>query len=469
MLTTFSPPTRRELLLLILCTVIFGLLLHVDLTTEHEDGSRRLLGVMPVWKPGVGGSATSDDVALVSGSRSARVRKAEQILMNGLLGGQAGDDWTHTKSVDSIIEAYEDGEHHGALSTGGTSAGLAGVLGKLGLTREMTMNDSLTRWRDDDANTMPRTEVVAHAPGWTIFRNLYLLNGTWIIVTDSPSDFPLLRMMTSTGAEIWNDEESIKGREPTDKDMQIVFPSQAKRMLGVQASKVAGTTWLCNDPKQFLDHYYHFAAELLFGMWRTYATLDQNIRSNGITRLPSPRRMMFTHTKALEWRDYSKMNTFLAKSVFPSMSYEFADEFEDRKEAGRGYVYDRVVFADRAAALRGAQFAHTWRTASEAFTLNGSPYWWSPVRRNLLEFVGVPETTLHPSDSATPVITYVSRQEWGRRMLKKQDHEALVTALNELQQKHGYEVNIVSMDKLSRDEQIRLAARTTVSKTLCCS
>jgi hypothetical protein len=48
--------------------------------------------------------------------------------------------------------------------------------------------------------------------GWTIFRNLYLFNGTWFIVTDEPSDFPLLRMMTSTGAEIWNDDESIKSR-----------------------------------------------------------------------------------------------------------------------------------------------------------------------------------------------------------------------------------------------------------------
>jgi hypothetical protein len=117
-------------------------------------------------------------------------------------------------------------------------------------------------------------------------------------------------------------------------------------------------------------------------------------------------------------------------------------------------------------------------------SLPGSPYWWSPVRKNLLEFVGVPESSLHPSDLETPVITYVSRQDWGRRMLIKEDHEKLVNELNSLHEKYGYEVsewmksdrgkywftsvlplqvNIVSMDKLSRDEQIRLAARTTVS------
>lgn len=183
-----------------------------------------------------------------------------------------------------------------------------------------------------------------------------------------------------------------------------------------------------------------FAAELLFGMWRTYSTLDQDIKSDGVSRLPSPRRLMFTHSESEKWRDYSKMNTFLCKSIFPSMSYEFATEFQDRTDAGRPFLYDRVLFADRAAALRGPQFAQTWRTASEAMSLPGSAYWWSPVRKNLLEFVGVPESSLHPSDLETPVITYVSRQDWGRRMLIKEDHEKLVKELNNLHDKYGYEV-----------------------------
>jgi hypothetical protein len=154
---------------------------------------------------------------------------------------------------------------------------------------------------------------------------------------------------------------------------------------------------------------------------------------------------MFTHTDPTGWRDYSQMNTFLCKSIFPSMSYEYANEFQDRTAADRVYLYDRVVFTDRAAALRGPQFAVTWRTASEAFTLEGSPYWWSPVRRNLLEFVGgMSEAVLHPLDLETPVITYVSRQDWGRRMLIKEDHEVLVKELNRLHEEHGYEVGFSS-------------------------
>ncbi len=232
-------------------------------------------------------------------------------------------------------------------------------------------------------------------------------------------------------------------REPTDKDLKIIFPSEARRLFGTSASRVDGATWLVNDPPQFLDHYYHFAAELLFGLWRTYATLDQAIPPTGETLLPVPRRLAFSHTEATKWLDYAGMNTFLLKTIFPSMAYEFGQEFRDRAAASKVNVYDRIVFADRAAALRGPQFAHTWRTAAEAFTLAGSPYWWSPVRRNLLDYVGgLPESVLAAGDLGTPVITYVSRQEWGRRMLKKEDHEVLVKALRGLKKKYGYEVGV---------------------------
>jgi hypothetical protein len=50
-----------------------------------------------------------------------------------------------------------------------------------------------------------------------------------------------------------------------------------------------------------LDHYYHYAAELLLGMWRTYASLDQDITADGITKLPAPQRMWYLHQSPQEW------------------------------------------------------------------------------------------------------------------------------------------------------------------------
>jgi hypothetical protein len=41
-----------------------------------------------------------------------------------------------------------------------------------------------------------------------------------------------------------------------------------------------------------------------------------------------------------------------------------------------------------------------------------------------------------------------------------------VEELKKLEEKYGWEVHVVAMDKLSRDEQIRLAARSTVSRIL---
>ncbi|KAJ9108971.1 hypothetical protein QFC21_000294 [Naganishia friedmannii] len=438
MLTTSNmfTPTRRELVLVITLTLVFTLIMQLEFSSNGSDGARglRFTGRWPFQDS----SGVQDDL------HPGRTAHAfGQLTLE-----DADADWKQVLEEEGLLQRLYGTNDVGSISYEG-----------VGRWKEVTMNDSMSKWGNKKA---PKTEIVAHSPGWTIFRNLYLLNGTWYIVTENPSEYPLLRLMTSSGAEIWNDEESIRNREPTDKDMKFIFPSEAKRLFGGSASRVEGTTWMANDPPQFLDHYYHFAAELLFGLWRTYSTLDTEIKSDGISRLPSPRRLVFSHSDGEKWRDYSKMNTFLCKTVFPSMSYEFQSEFQDRADAGRVFIYDRVLFADRAAALRGPQFAHTWRTAAEAMSLPGSPYWWSPVRRNLLEFVGVPDSTLHPSDLETPVITYVSRQDWGRRMLIKEDHEKLVKELNNLHDKYGYEVNIVSMDKLTRDEQIRLSARTTI-------
>lgn len=219
------------------------------------------------------------------------------------------------------------------------------------------------------------------------------------------------------------------------------------------------------------------------------------------------------------------------------MAYEYQNDWNDRIDTQRAFIFDRIVLADRAAAFRGPEFAKTWRTASEAVTLVASRYWWAPMRRNLLEFVGASgsagvkeidleefgvgidefgdeiglsaleehepireeveekkvEKTSHKKPGklrnrhkqereqpvqrdvepyqvvkrgdyapSNPVITYVSRQDWGRRMLRKRDHEQLVAELEALEKKYGWEVHIVAMDKLSRDDQIRLAARTTI-------
>lgn len=45
------------------------------------------------------------------------------------------------------------------------------------------------------------------------------------------------------------------------------------------------------------------------------------------------------------------------------------------------------------------------------------------------------------AEASKPVITYVSRQDWGRRMLKEESHDNLVKELHELEEKYGWEVS----------------------------
>ena len=138
---------------------------------------------------------------------------------------------------------------------------------------------------------------------------------------------------------------------------------------------------------------------------------------------------------------------------------EFIDDWRDRAEMGKAFVYERVVVADRSAAMLSESFLRFFRSASPAFTIPASPSWWSPIRNNVISFAGLDPT---PATNVTPVITYISRQDWGRRMLKPADHEKLVQELYKLRDEYGFEINVVNPERMSRVEQIRLAARTTV-------
>jgi hypothetical protein len=52
----------------------------------------------------------------------------------------------------------------------------------------------------------------------------------------------------------------------------------------------------------------------------------------------------------------------------------------------------------------------------------GSVNWWSTIRSNVVEFTGL-KGVVGQGTMDKPVITYISRQEWGRMLIKK-DHES---------------------------------------------
>jgi len=155
------------------------------------------------------------------------------------------------------------------------------------------------------------------------------------------------------------------------------------------------------------------------------------------------------------------MNEWVVRSSLPSVAMEFIDDWRDRAELGKSFVFHRVVVADRSAAMISSNFQRYQRTASVPFALPGSTNWWMPIRNNVVKFAGL-KPDVGGGTTSTPVITYISRQNWGRRMLVPEHHEKLVRELHKLRATYGYEINVVEAEKMSRVDQIRLAARTTV-------
>ncbi|KAJ7645633.1 hypothetical protein DFH06DRAFT_591344 [Mycena polygramma] len=316
--------------------------------------------------------------------------------------------------------------------------------------------DTRLSWGD---NEVPQTKVLANVPGWSIFDKLYIFKGVVYIVSDDPDSVPDTADMYSQGIKILPGKEAEDSRLPRDEDIRIISTAEAKQLFGTGASVIDGVTFFVNDPSQFIKHYYHWSAELFFGFWRTYSSLDPSISTDGNTTLPAPRRILFNRLD--DWRDYASMNQYVLRSTFPEITMEFNVDWDDRAKMGVPFVLERVVLADRSAAMRAYNFQRYQRTAAAPSGLPGSVHWWMTLRNDVVQFAGM--DLIEGSSTVTrPVITYISRQEWGRRMLIKEDHERLVKELHRLRDEYGWEVNIVRMEEMSRAEQIRIAVRTTI-------
>ncbi|KAJ7784488.1 hypothetical protein B0H16DRAFT_299571 [Mycena metata] len=350
---------------------------------------------------------------------------------------------------------------------------------------------------------LPPTSLVAHAPGWTLFKNLYMSAGTLYIVTDTPSEYPKIPLMASNPLPAENTPQNIALREPTAYNMAFITPAQAKRRWGDDAGQnrvftADGNTVLVNEPQQFLRHYYHLVAELMFGVqafWHGAFSKPSFDVDREYVRGPHPApppidRVMFARSSADGWRDGPGFNAYFMRAAFPATTIEVEEDWEDRVEitetGDRAFHFPQLLLTDRSASHRGAVCgSQTQRIAAEAveymrkrgqlvgIRVGG---WWEPVRQKVLRFAGADasfdavfsreaggESTQLPMPSKI-VITYTSRQSAGNRKLIPESHEGLVNALRELVQRKGpnWKLNVIEAEKLTRDTQLQIIARTTI-------
>lgn len=124
------------------------------------------------------------------------------------------------------------------------------------------------------------------------------------------------------------------------------------------------------------------------------------------------------------------------------------------------YLFERVVIADRKAAVAEPPFA-------SAFELEEpSEHWWEPIRRNVALHFDAYGGSKGKKMNAGKIVTYVHNNDGGGGglRLRNSDHNALVKALNDMQRDYGYEVHIVSSNDLYTKWQDRMGAvvRSTV-------
>ncbi|KZO92606.1 hypothetical protein CALVIDRAFT_504210 [Calocera viscosa TUFC12733] len=330
--------------------------------------------------------------------------------------------------------------------------------------------------------------LLQHAPGWTMLTNLYLSNGTFFIVSDNggfdEGYWPQRRYMIATGLP--GDHDNGHLREPTDREMQILTTDDARKRWGERVWDIEGLSLICTDPDQFLKHYYHVAAELLFATERMLTNFDPNPSPDGRVLAPSPDRIIFPYCNEDGFSDGPRFNQFFLPAMWPSITPMFKPTYDQLADLVRtpykAYRFPVVLLIDRSAAFRGEATGSTARTPAGPWMLGGGEYgtggegrnqfWYESARRRVATFAGVPQRVLDmglramdpqlvEGERDAPVITYISRQR-SRRRLVEDDHRRLVAALDEMCKKKGWVLDVVHAEELSREEQLRRAARTVV-------
>lgn len=325
-------------------------------------------------------------------------------------------------------------------------------------------------------------------------------------------------MMTSTGLPANSDPGNSEAREPKGDEIIFISAYEAVKLWGPRVYKMEGTTWLWNDGQCKEENAarltYSYRPLLSFcsravdgvmediclsrpghhGSWGHDSSAAETIlvlasrRHSMVIWLPS---IMLTFR-----RDKPRFNPTILFNLFPSAAILYPEDFADIAKSTSShlpsaFVMDHALLADRSAAFRGQYTGSTARTVASALKVGtASKWWWEPIRRQILRYSGVDEDTINrnleghgaidpadfklgpgvadleplaPPGTYTPVVTYISRQS-SRRRLTADSHKDLVAALTERSKKIGFELVIVEAEKMTKEEQLALSARTTVSQ-----
>ncbi|KJA13016.1 hypothetical protein HYPSUDRAFT_152040 [Hypholoma sublateritium FD-334 SS-4] len=409
-----APLDRREIGFILLCLGTYFVAYNIEITLQVLGIDAAATKGAVLSRLGVGSTVIGDD-----GRKPAGWRDSLELDIFGtwqwFRGHVAGDGTERSQLTGS----GRHGAQWVALKDIEDVGGLQKPFG------DSTVNDVLQNWGDD----IPQTRLVNHASGYTTLDNVYLLNGSVYLVTDSGNTLPAMStILSSTGAGF--------------KEWQAISPQEGRTIFGKSGSTIRGVSWMHADstPDNFT----------LFALWRTYSSLDTSITSSGTTSLPLPRRLIFPHNTFFTDPDpnveapYRKRQRFdtgfhpyTAKAAFPFLSVMYKQDWEDYHAMTVPFIFERLVIADRSAAVKAGQPAY-----ASALSLESSTHWWEPVRKNMAQYLGEYEVKKRSKKD----ITYIHNQGTSGAKLSDEDHNILVKSLQNLAWKEGHEINIISTE-----------------------
>lgn len=225
----------------------------------------------------------------------------------------------------------------------------------------------------------------------------------------------------------------------------------------------------------------HFTEEAFFGSWKStlghlrcsssrnltdiFCFFNLSVYSTVADKenyLPLPDRLWLPKLDEQGWRDpVVLMNPYLLRSAFPHLGMLYKNDWDNIASFGNTLVLERVILFDRYAAHKSPENNLANKVVETIALLPGPDDWWEPVRKSIVAAsIGGRGGMALPT---LPVITYISRQHADKRRFKAKEHAELVKGLEELALDGQVEVNIVEWETMSRQNQIAVASRTTVS------
>ncbi|CED83753.1 Glycosyltransferase AER61, uncharacterised [Phaffia rhodozyma] len=299
------------------------------------------------------------------------------------------------------------------------------------------------------------TRFLRGIPGYSMFQNLYVQNGTMIAVSSDPTTLPEVSRVLS---DMSRGTPENKFPVADETRWLVISPEEAAaRFDGGHSARLIGSTIFLNDgpgAEGYLAHYFHLAAELFFGAWRVLSASPAVVAANTAMGLEFPRRTILA--KGPDWKDVPGLNAWFLTTMFPMMSIEDNIQWTDRAISTNLYLFDEIVILDRWASHRHNPTAQQWnKMNADVFREIHSPSdWWAPVRESMMMTLGI--ENIHVKEKAT--VVYISRQGASKRRLTEASHNALVKELSTL----PIDLHVAQMETMSKKDQMELVSKADI-------